>query len=804
MTASPSDFAHIIRSFRLRAGLSQEELAERSGVSARAVSDMERGLRTMPRPVTVRMLADALALEAADRATLLAAARPEIVASPLSSDASDSRAATSPLTDDPLVLQTLPVPPTRLIGRALIAEQITDLLSGDDARLVTLVGPGGVGKTRLAIAVGTVLTKDDGQAVVFVDLSPVTEPGLALTAVAAALGLRALGERPLLETVADVMRARSVLLLLDNFEQVLGFAPSVSVLLQQCPSLKVLATSRQPLRLRGEHEVHVDPLPAPESSMMASLEDVSQSEAVMLFIERAKAVRPDFELNEANVADVANICLQLDGLPLAIELAAPRIRLLAPAELHERLHQQLGLLTGGARDAPARQQTLRATVAWSYDLLSPDEQEFFCRLAVFAGGFTLESAEAVAGNGRSDPFELISSLLEQSLLHEVNAAGDTPRFRMLVSIREFGLEQLLERGDEAATRERHFDYFLALSETVALRRKVQPADPNWLIRDLARVDRELDNLRAAWRWALERGEFVGALRIITNLRIYWVVRPFGNEILSEIETLLRAAQDVPTAVRATAEIVAANMAAWLGNYNAGFAHSERGLAAARESGDALDIGSAHILLGVLWEVSGDCLRSAEAYREAVAVLRNESESYLLGMAIGELGDRLLVCGDIDEGIQTLEDALENLRRFDYSVAIALALGQLGHAARLQGELTKAKRLFAESSAGAHAIGDERRVLGAFIGLAGVSLDEGQPERAARLIGATEAARESLGVSRVIAHPLHNARIYAAVRERLGDQEYARLVQDGRTIPYHQVLAEVLVPLGETQDDRVTV
>ena len=319
-------------------------------------------------------------------------------------------------------------------------------------------------------------------------------------------------------------------------------------------------------------------------------------------------------------------------------------------------------------------------------------------------------------------------MLEQSLLQSVTVLDSAPRFRMLVSIREFGLEQLLKRGVETETRQRHYDYFLSLTESIALGMRVRHSDPKWLVRDLGRVDRELDNLRAAWRWSEERRDFVGALRIIANLRMYWAVRPFGNEILSEIETLLRAAQDVPAGVRATAELVAANSAAWLGNYEAGFAHGERGLAAARESGDVLTIGIAHINFGVLWEVSGDCLRSAEAYRQAAAVLRNESESYLPGLALGELGDRLLVCGDIDEGTRFIEEALTHGRSSGYSVADALALGQLAHAARLQGELAKAKRRFAESSAKAHAIGDERRVLGAFIGLAGVALDEG-PTRA---------------------------------------------------------------------------
>jgi predicted ATPase/transcriptional regulator with XRE-family HTH domain len=790
MAVENTQFGQMIRRFRVAAALSQEALAERSGVSARAVSDLERGLRSAPRLETVRMLADALSLSVTERAMLLSASRPETVQPPAPRDSSGRFG----LTVVPMRLQTLPVPPTRLIGRELIVEQVTGLLSRDDGRLVTLVGPGGVGKTRLAIAVASALSDGDGQDAVFVDLSPVTEPGLALAAVAAALGLRELGERPLQETLADFLRARSVLLLLDNAEHLLQFAPALSVLLQQCPSLKLLVTSRQPLRLRGEHEVHVDPLPVPEPGMVASVEAVARIEAVRLFVDRARDVRPDFELTESNVADVAEVCRRLDGLPLAIELAAPRIRLLGLPELRERLQSQLGLLTGGARDAPDRQQTLRAAIAWSYDLLSLAEQRFFCRLAVFAGGFTLESAKAVAGDGDNDAFELVSSLLEQSLLQAVLAADSAPRFRMLVSIREFGLEQLLRRGEETETRQRHFDYFLSLTESMALEMRERHSDPHWYVHALERVDFDLDNLRAAWRWSEERGDSVGALRIITNVRMYWVARPFGNEVLSEVEKLLRTAQGVPAEVRARAEITSGTMAAWLGDFDDGFAHSQRALAMAHETGDALVIGSAQVLPGVLWEVTGDCQRSAEAYREAAATLRSESDSYLLGVVLGELGDRLLLCGDIDEGIQLIEEALEHSRSLGYRFEVGVSLGQRAHAARLQGDLAGASRLFWESIGEAGAIGDERRVLGAFIGLAGVALDEGQPERAARLIGATEAARESRGVSRIIAHPLHNARIYAAVQERLGDDEYAKLVAEGRTIPFDQVLAGSLGPL----------
>jgi predicted ATPase len=292
----------------------------------------------------------------------------------------------------------------------------------------------------------------------------VSDPALAPPAVAAAVGLRELGERPLLDTLADFLRARGLLLILDNAEHLLEFAPFVANLLSACPRLKILATSRQPLRLRGEHEVHVAPLVVPELRADEPFERLAQNESVRLFVSRARDVRPDFELTESNVANVAELCRRLDGLPLAIELAAPRIRLLSPSALLERLESRLGLLTGGARDAPDRQQTLRAAIAWSYGLLSPAEQQFFLRLAVFVGGFTLDAAEAVAADVGSDTLELVSSLLEKSLLQRQASADGESRFRMLELVREFGLEQVAYTGEEADSRQRHYGYFLSLSE----------------------------------------------------------------------------------------------------------------------------------------------------------------------------------------------------------------------------------------------------------------------------------------------------------------------------------------------------
>jgi predicted ATPase/DNA-binding XRE family transcriptional regulator len=379
MREQPPSFGQVLRQLRAAAALSQAELAERAGVSARGISDLERDLRQAPRPETARLLADALALDDDARTALLAAAHPAQFPAQSPPPASLAGA--------------LPVPLTRLLGREPEIATLQAMLVRDAARLVTVTGVGGSGKTRLALEVATRLRARFTDGVVFVDLSPLSDPELVVPSIAAALGVRDVAGRPLGETLARALAPLRLLLVLDNCERVLAAAPAIASLLLTSPGVTIVATSREPLHVRGEREFPLSPLPVPNADQLPATADLARIPAVALFVERAEASQPTFTLTAENAPVVAAICRQLDGLPLAIELAAARIKVLPAANLRTRLERRLPLLTGGARDMPARQQTLRATLDWSYHLLSPDERSLFRRLSVFAGGFTLEAAE---------------------------------------------------------------------------------------------------------------------------------------------------------------------------------------------------------------------------------------------------------------------------------------------------------------------------------------------------------------------------------------------------------------------------
>jgi predicted ATPase/DNA-binding XRE family transcriptional regulator len=776
-----ASFGELLRRLRVRAALSQEALAERAGLSARGISDLERSVRRAPHLHTVRLLAEALALGTDERDGLLTAARAKHASVSTGVGAGG--------------WSRMPRPLTPFIGRERELAAITALLQQPEVRLITLTGSGGIGKTRLALEGAARLAGGFPDGAVFVDLAPLNAGNLVLTEIASALRLREAAERPLIEIVGSYLAQREMVLLLDNFEHVLDGSPVVAELLAASERTRVLATSRAPLRLQGEREYPVPSLGLPAAGAKTDLDSLAASEAVIFFVDRAQAVRPDFALTPDNTSTVAEICYRLDGLPLAIELAAARIKVLPPQTLLNRLEQRLPLLTGGARTLPARQQTMRDTIAWSHDLLSPREQTIFRRLAACAGGCTLEAGEWVAmapGEtpvaGMSSVLDGMTSLLDESLLRQEEAADGEPRFRMLETVREYGLEQLEASGESDATRGRLAAWCLALAE------RAEPVDfggdmlPAWV----ARLDEELPNLRAAVDWLLERGEATRALRLLVATEDFWTQRLTSHaELHRWLEAALAASPDAPARDQVLAHWLLSTEHGTQGNEEAALFHARRLLAAAEAAGDLASLGFAHMALAYAWEDRGDIARAAAAYAATIPVWWDAGAWY----PKAQLADKLIMQGDLEAGVPMLDEALTRLRQGDPHWWIVLVIILRGHAALRQGDLSLAASLFAEGITDARGLHHTPALLGAMAGLAGVALGRGQAERAAWLLGAVEAARESVGIKHIRSW-LHANLIMADARAALAAEAFERAWLIGGAVPVEEAITEALAIASE--------
>ena len=632
------------------------------------------------------------------------------------------------------------LPRSPLIGRDREVAAIQRHLLQDEVGLLTLTGPGGIGKTRLALQVAANLLDHFVDGLYFVSLAPIREAELVGVTIAQTLGLREVGGRPLLESLQDYIQDRQILLVLDNFEQVVAAAPLVGTLLAGCRQLKVLVTSRARLHLYGEQEYPAPPLALPDARRLSAIDvdqlpSLEQVAAVALFVQRAGAVKPDFALTTTNAAAVAGICISLDGLPLAIELAAAKLKLFSPPALLARLQQRLALLTGGAQDLPVRQRTLRANIAWSYDILAPGEQALFRRLAVFAGGFTLEAARAVcrvaddAAPGSEQALELavldgLATLVDQNLLKQMEHGGDEPRFGMLETIREYGLEQLAASGEAEAIRRRHLDCFLALAEALepAL---LGPARASTLVR----LEAELDNLRAAMAWSQsDLGSAAVGLRLAGALA--WFAH-FANHAGEARNWLLLALERTsePTAARAKALWGAGLIGMPQGHAQMASTLLEDSVTLWRRLGDLRGLATALREWGFAAFSQGDAAAAQQYGEESVALWRAVDSQWDLALSLFVLACTANLRGDQTAALALFEESRSLFRELQDAWGSAITLIGQGFVSGKRGNYATARARLTEALTSWHEHHDKVSKTDALRLLGEVIQLQGEPEQA---------------------------------------------------------------------------
>jgi non-specific serine/threonine protein kinase len=697
-------------------------------------------------------------------------------------------------------MESLPTPLTPFIGRADERAAVAALLRGGEVRLLTLTGPGGIGKTRLAIAVAGDVAAEFADGVVFVELAAITRVEFVLPTIAEALGLRESARQDLQQRVRAFLRPRRILMVLDNFEHLITAAPLIAQVLTRAPGLAVLATSRIPLRIRGEREFAVPALSVPSPDLPITSETVQASEAGRLFVDRARSIDADFTLNDAEAAAVGDVCAQLDGLPLAIELAAARVKTLSPFQLRERLDQRLPFLTVGPRDAPNRHMTLRNAIAWSYDLLSPDEQCVFRQLAVFVDGCTLEAAEQVSGVGSRvsdvarvdhsadtrhptpETLDLVASLVEQSLLMREHGLVGEPRFRMLETIREFGLEQLKENEEATAARNAHAAYFLALSQ------RLRPlANTRSTHAPLDHLAADEANLRAALAWLEEHGPAADFVAMVSACYTFL----FALSHFREAEMWLNRARSVQEealpAERARLVVGVGERHMVQGQFAQADAVLAEGVALLRVLGDPFDLAMALISQGAALNYGGDVAAAAPSLQEALtlasAITDQTLRAAVAGRALANLSVSARGKGEFGLAATHGEAALDRFRGRGLELGEIRTLMDLGDIARDQGDHRRAVERYQAYLVLAGERSELRLVAAALAGIGSTAVFWGQERAALLLFGAAAAFGERTGYGIVLqAEAATLDRHLRTLRATLGDQEVDAALAEGHALP----------------------
>ncbi|GAB4207598.1 MAG: hypothetical protein OHK0022_36070 [Roseiflexaceae bacterium] len=733
----------------------------------------------------------------------------------------------------PEPFQGLPAPRGLLIGNEATRADASTTLRRPEVRLLTLTGPAGIGKTCLALQVAEELRPAFRDGVLFIPLATLHQPDFVLSSIAAALGIKESVVRPLAATLGSALRQREILLVLDNFEHLVEAAPLVSALLTSAPGIKVLATSRTALRLSGEFRLEVPPLGAPDPAQPLPPERLVEFPAVRLFVERAQAIKHGFALSEANAQAVAEICARLDGLPLAIELAAMRINLLSPEQIRNALDDRLAVLTGGARDWPERQQTLRSALAWSYDLLSPEEQQTFRRLAVFANGFSLEAVAAVcsstqepatlldAGPAVTLPLlDLIASLIDKSLLLRHSGNDQEYRFTMLETIRAYALEQLHASGEERTVRARHAAYYLALAEA-AKPEFYGEHQRAWV----ERVAAEQDNLRAALKWAKDQGEQELLWRLVDPMANFWRIHGNLSEGRAWVDLVL--ARPLPDQARSSLLESAATLAYSHGDYTAAHHFFQEGLALARALDETARVARQLVLLGYLHSAQGAYAEARAAFEESLTLFRSLGYEREAAAVLNHLGIAAMLRNDLSVAHAALEEGLRRQTNLGDASGMAQARMNLGIVMLLEGDVGRAEELLATSLvelqetrtnwavphallnlAKAAAQRNDARLAGARyhqalqgftqrsdrIGLA-YTLEnlavagsaQGEADLALELWGAAEALRDEMRAPHPPVDQVASAEALARLRDRLGEQRAQEARARGRARPIDQTI-----------------